>query len=166
MSGINFATLIGHVGADPEIRATRGGGKVATFSLATSESWRDKASGERKQRTEWHRIVIFSERLVELVEKYVRKGAKLYITGAIRARKYEDKQKIDRYVTEIVLSGFNESIVLLDKADSTRPPPAGDVADYGSGDSRAPQEGSGPVGGDAGGAAPRARPDPDDEIPF
>lgn len=132
MSGVNFATLIGHVGGDPEIRATRGGGKVATFSLATSDSWKDKNSGERKQRTEWHRIVIFSERLVDLVEKYVGKGSRLYITGAIRTRKYEDKQKVERYATEIVLSGFNESIVLLDKAEGTRPPPAGDVGDYGT----------------------------------
>lgn len=154
MSGVNFATLIGNVGADPEIRATRGGGKVATFSLATSESWRDKDSGERKQRTEWHRIVIFSERLVELVEKYVGKGSRLYITGAIRTRKYEDKQKVERYATEIVLSGFNESIVLLDKAEGTRPPPAGDVGDYGTVSEARPAP------------PPAAAGDLDDEIPF
>lgn len=152
--GVNFATLLGHVGKDPEIRPTGNGGKVASFSLATSESWRDKASGERKERTEWHRIVIFSERLVALAEQYIRKGSKLYVTGAIRTRKYE-KGGVERYATEIVLSGFNEQIVLLDKAEGTRPPPAGDVGDYGTVTDRP-----------AALPAPAGAADLDDEIPF
>lgn len=134
--GINFATLIGHVGQDPEVREVRGGaGKVASFSLATSESWRDQASGERKERTEWHRIVIFREPLVEVVRQYVRKGAKLYIRGAIRTRRWSDKAGVERFTTEIVLSGFADDIQLLDRRDG-RPAPAGDLDDYGTTQSR------------------------------
>jgi len=174
MSGINFATLIGHVGAEPEIRATRGGGKVATFSLATGETWKDKATGERKERTEWHRIVVFQEALVGVVEQYVGKGSKLYIRGTIRSREYTPDDGVKRYTTEIVLHGFTDQIVLLDRAESTRPPPAEDEAAYGRTSSRAdslqPQPGNSPIGGRSGEAQPPAPlsglPDLDDEIPF
>lgn len=153
MSGINFATLIGHVGAAPEIRAKRGGGKVATFSVATGETWKDKATGERKERTEWHRIVVFQEALVGVVEKYVGKGSKLYIRGVIRSRSYTDGKGVERWTTEIVLNGFGDQIVLLDKAEGARPPPADDEGSYGKVSEPRP-------------APAPAAPDPDDEIPF
>lgn len=119
MSGsINKAILIGNVGKQPDIRTMQNGGKVANFSLATSERWTDKGSGEKKERTEWHRIVVFGN-LAEVVEKYVHKGSKVYVSGAIQTRKYE-KDGQDHYTTEIVLQGFGGELTLLDakKADN------------------------------------------------
>lgn len=109
---LNRATLIGHVGKDPEIRSVNSG-KVANFSVATSETWRDKNSGEKKESTQWHSIVVWNENLVKIVEQYVKKGDKIMVEGQIQTRKWTDKDGNDRYTTEIVLSGFNGSILLL-----------------------------------------------------
>jgi single-strand DNA-binding protein len=111
---LNKVTLIGNVGNDPEIRSTQNGKEIANLSIATSESWRDKATGEKKERTEWHRVVVFSEGLVNVIKNYVKKGAKLYIEGALQTRKWTDKDGVERYSTEIVLQGFDASIIMLD----------------------------------------------------
>ena len=123
---LNRVALIGHVGMDPEIRSTQGGMRVATMSLATSDRWTDQETGEKKERTEWHRIVVWPEGLVDVVEKYVRKGSKLYVEGALRTRKWTDQHGTDRYSTEVVINGYQGQIRLLDKADGTyeRRPPA------------------------------------------
>jgi len=114
MSGyLNEATLIGNLGQNPEIRNTQSGGRIATLSIATSESWKDKRSGERQERTEWHRVVIFNEALCDIVEKYLEKGAKVYIQGQIRTRKWQDQSGADRYSTEIHITTFNGQIIFL-----------------------------------------------------
>lgn len=117
MSGLlNRATLIGHLGKDPEVRRTQDGRPVCNLSIATSESWRDKQTGERREKTEWHRIVIFNEGLCEIAEKYLKKGAKVLIEGQIETRKWTDKDGVDRFVTEIVLRAFGSLIKMLDRA--------------------------------------------------
>ena len=114
MSGsVNKAILIGNLGADPEVRSLPNGGKVVNLRIATSESWRDKNSGERKERTEWHRVVVFSEGLAKVAEQYLRKGSKVYIEGQIQTRKWE-KDGTDHYATEIVLQGFSATLTMLD----------------------------------------------------
>jgi|TARA_R110000822_G_scaffold34704_2_gene98435 single-strand DNA-binding protein len=110
---INKVILIGNVGTDPEIRNTNDGREIASFSLATSESWKDKNSGEKKEKTEWHRLVVFSQGLVGIVKNYVKKGSKLYIEGQLQTRKWTDKDGADKYTTEIVLQGFNSTIQLV-----------------------------------------------------
>jgi len=117
---MNKAMLIGNVGRDPEVRNTQGGDKVVSFSVATSEKWKDKSTGEAKEKTEWHRVVIFNEGLCKIVEQYVRKGAKLYVEGQLQTRKWTDKDGADKYSTEVVLNGFHANITMLDgpaKAD-------------------------------------------------
>lgn len=153
MSSLNRVMLIGNLGRDPEIRSTQDGKRIANLNLATSESWKDRVSGERKERTEWHRIVIFNEHLVELVEKYCRKGSKLFVEGALQTRKWTDNNNVERYSTEIVLQAFRGEIRLLDSAGGgNRPPPASSPDDYGTGGHAPP---------------PRARRDDlDDDIPF
>ncbi|MEZ5849589.1 MAG: single-stranded DNA-binding protein [Hyphomicrobiaceae bacterium] len=111
---VNKVILIGNVGADPEIRRTQDGRPIANLRIATSESWRDKGSGERREKTEWHRVVIFSEPLCKVVEQYVRKGAKLYIEGQLQTRKWQDQQGQERYSTEVVVQGFSGSLTMLD----------------------------------------------------
>ena len=110
---INKVILIGNVGTDPEIRNTNDGREIASFSHATSESWKDKNSGEKKEKTEWHRLVVFSHGLVGIVKNYVKKGSKLYIEGQLQTRKWTDKDGADKYTTEIVLQGFNSTIQLV-----------------------------------------------------
>jgi single-strand DNA-binding protein len=113
MSGsLNKVTIIGTVGKDPEIRSFNNGGRVANFSIATSESWKDKATGEKKEKTEWHKISVWNDGLVGVIEKYVRKGQKVYIEGALQTRKYE-KDGVDHYTTEIVLKGFDAKLLML-----------------------------------------------------
>lgn len=115
MSGsVNKVILIGNLGRDPEIRALTNGDKVASFSIATSETWRDKASGERKERTEWHNVVIFNENIVKVAESYLRKGSKVYLEGALQTRKWQDQSGADRYATEVVLQGYSCNLTLLD----------------------------------------------------
>jgi single-strand DNA-binding protein len=117
---VNKVILVGNVGKDPEIRRTQDGRPIANLSIATSESWRDKATGEKKEKTEWHRVVIFSEPLCKIVEQYVKKGAKLYIEGALQTRKWTDKDGAEKYSTEVVLQGFNGSLTMLDGAGGGR----------------------------------------------
>jgi single-strand DNA-binding protein len=116
MASLNKVMLIGNLGSDPEIRTLPAGGRVASFSLATSESWKDKASGEKKEKTEWHRIAVFSEPLVALCERYVKKGSKLYIEGRLETRKWQDQAGQERQTTEIVLRPYASEITLLDSA--------------------------------------------------
>jgi single-strand DNA-binding protein len=111
---VNKVILVGNLGRDPEIRSTQDGMKVANLSLATSESWRDKTSGERRERTEWHRIAIFNERLAELAEKYLKKGSKIYVEGQLQTRKWTDQSGQERYTTEVVLSRFRGELTMLD----------------------------------------------------
>ena len=141
---MNRAMLIGNVGQDPDIRTTQSGAKIAAFSLATNESWTDKRSGERVERTEWHRIVVFNEPLAELVEKFVGKGDKLYVEGTLRTREWEDSEGVQRYTTEITLGTFDGRVVLLGSRN---------------GNSRA-------APGNDGEAAPAAKTSLDEAIPF
>lgn len=152
MASLNRATLIGHLGANPEIRATQAGKAVATFSLATSEKWTDKASGDKRETTEWHRVVVFSEGLAKIAEQYLKKGMPVLVEGQIRTRKYQGKDGQDRYTTEIVLSGYDAKIQMLGSSGN-RPPAAASEDDYGR------QSTTG--GGAAGGYDPL-----DDDIPF
>jgi len=116
VNSINKVTLIGNVGRDPEIRTTQEGKEIASLTLATSESWKDRASGEKKERTEWHRIIIFSEGLVNIIKNYVKKGSKLYIEGSLQTRKWVDNGGVERYTTEIVLQNFNSVLLMLDNS--------------------------------------------------
>ena len=111
---VNKVILVGNLGRDPEIRSTQDGMRIANLTVATSESWRDRVSGERKERTEWHRVVIFNERLAEVAEKYLKKGAKVYIEGALQTRKWTDNSGQERYTTEVVLQRFRGELQLLD----------------------------------------------------
>ncbi|HUI34270.1 MAG TPA: single-stranded DNA-binding protein [Stellaceae bacterium] len=162
---VNKVILVGNLGRDPEIRSTQDGTRIANLNLATSESWRDRVSGERKERTEWHRVVIFNERLVELAEKYLRKGSKIYVEGALQTRKWTDQQGQERYSTEIVLQRFRGELTMLDGArggDSG----GGDYDEeyMGAGGSAPPRAAAASGGGMRGGRA--SSNDLDDEIPF
>ena len=118
---INKVTLLGNIGQDPEIRTTQGGKELASFSLATSETWKDKASGEKKTKSEWHKVVIFNDNLVNLVKNYTQKGSKIYLEGKLQTRDWEDKDGNKKYTTEIILNGFESKIVLLDNKDDNKP---------------------------------------------
>jgi single-strand DNA-binding protein len=111
---VNKVILVGNVGADPEIRRTQSGAAIANIRIATSEAWRDKNTGEKRERTEWHSVVVFTEGLVKVVEQYVKKGSKLYIEGQLQTRKWQDQSGNDRYSTEVVLQGFNAVLTMLD----------------------------------------------------
>lgn len=111
---INKVILVGNLGKDPEIRTTQDGKDIANLTIATSESWRDKMTGERREKTEWHRVVIFSEGLANIAKNYLKKGAKVYIEGALQTRKWVDQSGMERYTTEIVLQGFNSTLTMLD----------------------------------------------------
>ena len=113
---VNKVILVGNLGNDPEIRTFGNGGKVANFSLATSESWRDRQSGEKREKTEWHRVAVFGEGLVGVIERYVKKGSKLYIEGKLQTRKWQDRDGNDKYTTEIVLQGPGTTLTMLDSA--------------------------------------------------
>jgi len=126
MSSVNKVILVGNLGADPEARRTQDGRLVVNLRVATSETWRDKATGERKEKTEWHRVVIFSEGLAKVAEQYLRKGSKVYLEGALQTRKWQDKDGQDRYSTEIVLQGFNSALVMLDGKERSDGEPSGD----------------------------------------
>ncbi len=139
---VNKVILIGNVGADPEIRRTQDGRPIANLRIATSESWRDKNSGEKREKTEWHRVVIFSEPLCKVVEQYVKKGAKLYIEGQLQTRKWQNKEGQDQYSTEVVLQGFNGSLTMLDGRSS-----GGGMGMQESGQSDFGNEGGGGGGG-------------------
>jgi len=115
---VNKVILVGNLGRDPEIRSTQDGREIANMALATSESWKDKNTGERKEKTEWHRIVVFNEGLVNVIKNYVKKGSKLYIEGALQTRKWTDKDGNEKYSTEVVLQGFNSVLTMLDSKGS------------------------------------------------
>ena len=114
MASVNKVILVGNLGADPEIRTFNNGGKVCNLRIATSETWKDKSTGEKKEKTEWHTVAIFQEGLVGVCEKYLRKGSKVYIEGKLQTRKWQDQSGADRYSTEVVLQGFGGSLVMLD----------------------------------------------------
>lgn len=118
MGTVNKAIVVGYLGRDPEISQGRNG-KFATFNVATSQSWRDKQTGERKEKTQWHRIVVFNERLAEVAEKYLKKGSMVYIEGAMETRKWVDKEQIERYTTEVILGPFNSVLTMLDKKEGS-----------------------------------------------
>ena len=115
---LNKVTLIGNVGQDPEIRTTQDGRELANFSIATTESWKDKNTGERKDKTEWHRIVVFSSGLVNIIKNYVKKGSKLYIEGQLQTRKWTDNNGVEKYTTEIILQNYNSTLQMLDSRGS------------------------------------------------
>ena len=155
---VNKVILIGNLGADPEIRRTQDGRPIANLRVATSESWRDKTTGERKEKTEWHRVVIFNEGLCKIVEQYLKKGSKVYLEGSLQTRKWQDKDGQDRYSTEVVLQGFNSQLTMLDRAGGGAGAEASDS--FGS---PGPTAGRKPAMAGAGGGK---RDDMDDEIPF
>lgn len=126
---VNKAILIGHVGKDPEVRKNPSGKQVASFSVATTKRWTDRDTREKKEHTEWHRVVVFSEGLVKVIQDYVRKGSKLYVEGEMRTRKWTDRDGVERFTTEVVLAEFAGSIVLLDRKESA--PAASTESDYG-----------------------------------
>lgn len=161
---VNKVILIGNLGRDPEIRSTQDGTRLANLALATSENWRDKVSGERKERTEWHRVVIFNERLVEIAEKYLRKGSKIYVEGALQTRKWTDQQGQERYSTEIVLQRFRGELTMLDGARGGGGAPAEAGYDEGYGGGFGDEPGRGAPSSAGRGRAPTN--DLDDEIPF
>ena len=114
MSSINKVILIGRLGKDPEIRTLTNGGEVANFTLATSEKWKDKSTGEKKEKTEWHNVVTYNEHLVRIIKDYLTKGSQVYIEGSLQTRKWQDKDGNDRYTTEVALKGFNSTLAMLD----------------------------------------------------
>ena len=115
---VNKVILLGNLGRDPEIRSTQSGSKMATFSMATSKRWRDKNTQEQRDKTSWHNIVVFGDGLVDIVEKYVKKGSKIYVEGELQTRKWQDQDGNDRYSTEVVLQGFNSNLTLLDSRNA------------------------------------------------
>ncbi|MBV8924418.1 MAG: single-stranded DNA-binding protein [Bradyrhizobium sp.] len=159
---INKVILVGNLGKDPEIRRTQDGRAIANLSVATSESWRDKATGERKEKTEWHRVVIFNEGLAKVAEQYLKKGAKVYVEGQLQTRKWTDQSGAEKYTTEVVLQGFNSNLTMLDGRGGG----AGGFADDAGGDfgvagpSSAPPRRAVAAGGGGRGN------DMDDDIPF
>ncbi len=158
---VNKVTLIGNLGRDPEVRSTQDGMKIVNLSLATSENWKDRNSGERRERTEWHRVVIFNENLARVAEQYLRKGSKIYVEGQLQTRKWTDQNGQDRYTTEVVLQRYRGELTMLDGRGE-----GGGGGGYGGGGFNQDQ-GYGGGGGMGGGAEPVGGPsDLDDEIPF
>ncbi|NEW96619.1 single-stranded DNA-binding protein [Rhodopseudomonas sp. BR0G17] len=162
---VNKVILIGNLGTDPDIRHTQDGRPIATFSIATSETWRDRTTGERKEATEWHRVVVFNENLAKIAEQYLKKGSKVYVEGAQKTRKWTDQGGVDRYTTEVVLQSFNSTLTLLDKREGV--PGAQGEGDYGTTRTTAPASGGTlPPRGSGGISSGRASPPLDDDIPF
>ena len=175
MSSVNKVILVGNLGKDPEVRTTQDGTKIVNLTLATSESWNDRASGERKERTEWHRVVIFNDRIGDVAERFLRKGRKVYIEGALQTRKWTDQTGQEKYTTEVVIGRFRGELVLLDSArgedGGASASSGGGEGGYGGGRSSAPRPAAGGAGQQRGGGggpsweAPKGG-DLDDEIPF
>jgi len=155
---VNKVILVGNLGRDPEIRSTQDGTRVANLSLATSESWRDKNTGERREKTEWHRVVVFNERIVEVAEKYLHKGSKIYVEGQLQTRKWTDQSGQEKYTTEVVLQRFRGELTMLDARGA-----GGDAGGYSEPSHDAPSHGGPPTGG---GRGPSSGGDLDDDIPF
>lgn len=178
MAGVNKVIIVGNLGRDPEVRSFQNGGRVVNLNIATSETWRDKASGERKERTEWHRVAIMNEALGKIAEQYLRKGSTVYIEGQLETRKWQDQSGAERYTTEIVLRPFRGELTLLGGRDggSAGGGAGGGYDDrggyedqgggYGGGSSGGGAARGGSGGGFGGGAGGGGRSDMDDEIPF
>ncbi len=185
---VNKVILVGNLGKDPEVRSTQDGSKIVNLTLATSETWNDRASGERKERTEWHRVVIFNDRVADVAERFLKKGAKIYVEGSLQTRKWTDQQGQERYTTEVVIGRFNGQLTMLDTRSGGGSEMGGGYgeSDYGGGPSggggggyqqreRAPAASGPRAGGGRGGSsgpswdAPKGGgggSDLDDEIPF
>jgi single-strand DNA-binding protein len=172
--GINKVIIVGNLGKDPEVRTFANGGKVCNFSVATSESWKDKQSGERKEKTEWHNISIYNEGLAGVAEKYLRKGSKVYLEGKLQTRKWQDQSGNDRYSTDVVLQGFDAKMEMLDSKpggggqgggsnDGWGGGQGGGAPSGGGGNDSWGQTGGGSGGGQGGGAFDS---DLDDDVPF
>ncbi|MGH1459622.1 MAG: single-stranded DNA-binding protein [Paracoccaceae bacterium] len=162
---VNKVILIGNLGRDPEVRTFSNGGKVCNLRIATSETWKDKNTGERKERTEWHSVAIFQEGLVRIAEQYLRKGSKVYIEGKLQTRKWQDQSGADRYSTEVVLQGFDGVLTMLDgRGEGGGGQGGGNYGGSSGGDYGGGSSSSSSGGGDFGGGAPSR--DIDDEIPF
>lgn len=161
---VNKVILVGNLGRDPEIRALQDGNKVANLSLATSETWRDRESGERRERTEWHRVVIFNDKLADIAEKYLRKGSKIYVEGQLQTRKWTDQSGQDRYSTEVVLQRYRGELTMLDTRSGGGGDSGGGGSDYGGGGAGGGAGGG--TSGDQGGGRGPGGGDLDDEIPF
>ena len=168
---VNKVILVGNLGRDPEIRYAQNGNKIVNMSVATSESWKDKSSGERREKTEWHRVVIFNERLADVAERFLRKGSKVYVEGALQTRKWTGNDGVEKYTTEVVLDRFRGELTMLDgRSEGGGGYGGGDQGGYGGGQQGGGQGGGsgpdwgGPGGGQQGGGAPGG--DLDDEIPF
>ena len=158
---VNKVILVGNLGKDPEVRRTQDGRAIANLSIATSESWRDKQTGERREKTEWHRVVIFNEGLAKVAEQYLKKGAKIYVEGALQTRKWTDNSGVEKYSTEVVLQGFNSTLTMLDTRNSGGGDSGGrSDSDFG-GDGPGPQRRAG-----GGGGSSFRNNDMDDDIPF
>lgn len=152
---VNKVILVGNLGRDPEVRTMQNGGKVCNLSVATSERWRDRNSGETQERTEWHRVVVFDEKIAEVCERYLRKGSKVFLEGQLQTRKWTDQGGQERYTTEVVLQRFRGNLVMLDGRGEGGGDYAGGGGDYGGPGGEGGYSGGGPGGGDL-----------DDEIPF
>lgn len=155
---VNKVILVGNLGKDPEVRNAQNGSKIVTFTLATSESWNDKTSGERREKTEWHRIVIFNERIADVAERFASKGRKVYVEGSLQTRKWTDQSGQDKYTTEIVIDRFKGELTLLDSGN--RDDEQGSRAPKAAGTTRAGGAGAGNVGWEPNSS------DLDDEVPF
>lgn len=154
-NSINKVILVGNLGADPRVSNTQSGTKIVNFTLATSDRWRDKSSGEMKERTEWHRIVVFNSALAETAERYLHKGSKVYIEGQLQTRRWEDQNGQEKFTTEVVLQNYNGTLVMLDARNGSEGAPAGDDP-FGSAD----------TGWDSAAASAAGASNLDDDIPF
>ncbi|PVA11666.1 single-stranded DNA-binding protein [Pelagivirga sediminicola] len=167
---VNKVILIGNLGRDPEVRTFQNGGKVCNLRIATSDTWKDKNTGERREKTEWHSVAIFQEGLVRIAEQYLRKGSKVYIEGSLQTRKWQDQSGQDRYSTEVVLQGYGGTLTMLDGRSEGGGGGGGGGYSGGGGDYEGgggyggPDDRGGPSGGSSGGGGPSR--DFDDEIPF
>ena len=170
---VNKVILIGNLGRDPEVRSFQNGGKVCNLRIATSETWKDRNTGERREKTEWHSVAIFQEGLVRIAEQYLKKGSKVYIEGQLQTRKWQDQSGQDKYSTEVVLQGFGGTLTMLDGRDGGGSGGGGGGNDYGGGGYDSGPSGGGGYdqggpssGGSAGGGGGGSSRDLDDEIPF
>lgn len=158
---VNKVILVGNLGADPDVKRTQDGRPIVNLSIATSDSWRDKNSGERREKTEWHRVVIFSEGLCKVAENYLKKGSKVYLEGALQTRKWQDQNGQDKYSTEVVLQGFNSTLTMLDGRGDNQGGGYGGGGDNFGGNNN--NQGGGNISNDQGGGFSN---DMDDDIPF
>lgn len=168
---VNKVILVGNLGADPDVKRTQDGRPIVNLSIATSESWRDKNSGERRDKTEWHRVVIFSEGLCRVAESYLKKGSKVYLEGALQTRKWQDQNGQDRYSTEVVLQGFNSTLTMLDgRGDNQGGDNFGGGGNFGGnqggGNFGGNNQGGGNIGGQGNQGGGNFSNDMDDDIPF